>query len=192
MEIVNKLKKTNSYQVYYINSKNQNCMSPCFSFIANRDYYGINENLIIDLNKFSEIIDLKHVNKIIELINKITICELTKENKIYYKIIDFEKPYYYNKNLVLLNFLRLIWYNPYEFMYNDEEFFNNLYIEHEDPMYILTTANQKACDKYIKSYNISHSNGCFKPNVKTLKDFNNFKFTEDASKYETIEFIQSK
>jgi hypothetical protein len=117
--------------VYHLQNKKliQNNNQACWNGLNMKIYIDENyNNIILDdktkdyiyIDKYieKEITD-KQRKRIIYLINKITPCKFTKiDDKIYiqYKLL---KNYY--SNLLLLNFIRILWYQNQSF--NNEQFF---------------------------------------------------------------------
>jgi len=117
--------------IYHLQDKKliQNSNDACWAGLNRKTYTDINyETIILDtetkdyiyIDKYieKEITD-KQRKRIISLINKITPCEfVTINDKVYiqYKLLDN-----HYSNLLLLNFIRILWYKNGSF--NNEQFF---------------------------------------------------------------------
>lgn len=94
----------------------QNSNNACWAGLNKSKYLG--ENIYIDKYIEPEITDNQR-KRIVYLINKITPCKFTKiDSKIYiqYKLLNN-----HYSNLLLLNFIRILWYKNGSF--NNEQFF---------------------------------------------------------------------
>jgi hypothetical protein len=108
-----------SCYIYHLNKNNnlvENSNNACWAGLNKSQY--LNTYIYIDKYIESEITD-KQRKRIVYLINKITFCKFTTiKGKIYiqYKLL---KNHY--SNLLLLNFIRILWYKNETF--NNEQFF---------------------------------------------------------------------
>jgi len=110
---------------------------------------GLNK-IDIFIYDFDEPTTNQYQDLLVRIINEITPCEIvTINNKIYIKFRTLEA---YENSLVLLHFIRNLWYEPGTHTGYSLKFFR--YLEEidkeckkKDPLVKLTEANKKACDK---------------------------------------------
>ncbi len=135
----------------------------------------------------------EHIYNFIKLINEITPCEIVKINEIKYIQIDLLDTY--DQSLIVLNFIRNLWYNPtnqFGSIINEDSyctaFFKNCFTkEYEEPLSQLTYANKIACEvsKVNGAYGHSNINHHFKLKIKTLEELLAYKGQS------TIEFLST-
>lgn len=137
----------------------------------------------IYIKDFERVETLPYLDLLISIINEITPCEIMEANKT--KYIKFKLLKTYNQSLVLLNFIRNLWYCPKPYYGKTEPgfgytvtFFETLKAsKKEDPLERLTEANNAACKEIKSSSSFGHSNvhpyGSLK--VKKTKDLLAFK-----------------
>ena len=108
------------YECYIYHLKNkklvQNGNNACWAGLNKTQY--LNKNIYIDKYIELEITD-KQRNRIVYLINKITPCKFVTIKKV--KYIQFKLLNNHYSNLLLLNFIRILWYKNKSF--NNEQFF---------------------------------------------------------------------
>jgi hypothetical protein len=76
----------------------------------------------------------KDIKRVVHLINKITPCKLVKIKKKQY--IKYRKVGYYYSDLLLLNIIRMLWYQPKRF--NMEEYYKSIHDRFKgDPLIFL-------------------------------------------------------
>lgn len=128
------------------------------------------------------------LNKVIELVNKITPCKIIKKtvsveeishDNAYFKpyldkellLLKFDLLKTYDQNLILLNFIRNYWYSPKDdYSKNFFELLNNKeFCKFRDPLKILTNANKEACrlNSVMNSYGHSNTQPHDRLKVKT-------------------------
>lgn len=100
----------------------------CWYGLKNESYYDSNNNYAQIDSKNQHFIFIKDfkepevsdesINRIIQLINNITTCEIVTIDNI--KYIKYKLLGTYAQNLLLLNFIRMLWYKPSTF--NHENF----------------------------------------------------------------------
>lgn len=109
-----------------------------------------------------------HIDRLVKIVNEITPCEIiTINKKRYIKVKMLET---YDQSLVVLNFIRNLWYEPIPFAIGSKEYeakvglYTDTFFEilkksrFKDPLKRLTKANKVACEKAgAKSY-YGHSN----------------------------------
>ena len=105
------------YKYHLINKELvTNSNTACWAGLNKSEYLG--KDIYIDKYIEPEITD-KQRKRIVYLINKITPCKFEKiDNKIYIKYKLLKNHY---SNLLLLNFIRILWYTNLSF--NNEQFF---------------------------------------------------------------------
>ncbi len=95
----------------YIPNGNQACWAGIGSFYK---YFGLihktNEENTIYINNFRLKETKKYIPLLIKYINKITPCSLETINNVEY--IKFQLLGTYDQSLILLNFIRNLWYSP--------------------------------------------------------------------------------
>lgn len=164
----------------------------CFAGV--RDIIAKKKNNFIYIDDFDCKETRKYQPLLLGLIHKVTFCkikEVSNRQYIKYRLItDFSLPapehVYYLKNLILLNFIRNLWHEP--FKNYATQFFTKLeeLKDIADPIQRLTTANKFACEKYStiyhnglsgQIYGQGHSNvyAAKHLKIKTLKEFKKFK-----------------
>lgn len=126
----------------------------------------------IYIDNFTELETIEYQDLIVSIINEITECQF--HQRLFKRYIKFRLLETYDQSLVLLNFIRNLWYEP-KIGYS-KIFFEKLKIaEHKDPLQRLTWANKEACHETI--YPPGHSN--YFPRsmlaIKTKEDLFNFK-----------------
>lgn len=104
--------------VYHLKNKTlvQNSNKACWAGLKNPKYF--DTNVYIDKFIEPEITD-KQRKRIVYLINKITSCKFTTIKKV--KYIQYKLLNNHYSNLLLLNFIRILWYKNESF--NNEKFF---------------------------------------------------------------------
>jgi hypothetical protein len=135
---------------------------------VNKEYKGI-----IFIKEFRcKDVDESIVNRMIYLINKITPCKLVKiEEKEFIRIKVFER---YSQNLVILNFIRMLWYKNGGF--NHEKFFEDIFedIRYRDPLlFLMECVKKNVQEKRYYDYG-NHSliyAGIIPKSKKYLKDY---------------------
>lgn len=127
----------------------------------------------------------KYILLLIKLINEITPCEIIEIEKTEY--IKFCLLKTYDQSLILLNFIRNLWYSPSDYYSSSDKkpyfisFFEYLQKEKdEDPLVKLTSANKKACTDYNYKGQLGHSN-CMKGSMLKIKTVTNLKKFRNAS-----------
>lgn len=161
--------------IYYafINKKfTQNGNTACWAGI--RSYLHNKGPKYIYITQYDEKETKEYQKLLVSLINKITPCVfLKRQNVIYIKYQLLEN--HYNRNLVLLNFIRNLWDNPL-FPYNEnytKKFFESVKkSKKKDPLEILTEANMIACEG-TKILHADHSNAAKNTKIKTSEDLLN-------------------
>lgn len=141
------------------------CWAPLKSAIAPQIY-------IDPINKLTS----SH-KKMIKLINKITPCKIVKTEIDYLpyviKYTFYKTTCRYHANLLLLNFIRNIWWQ--QSGVNNELFFKYIeehYNDDEDPLKILTMANNESYT--TKNIFNDHSNCFANSKIKTVDDFKTY------------------
>lgn len=175
----------------YIPNGNQACWAGIGSFYK---YFGLihktNEENTIYINNFRLKETKKYIPLLIKYINKITPCSLETINNVEY--IKFQLLGTYDQSLILLNFIRNLWYSPdvtYDY-YNgkkefgtDKKFYFNYFFEnlkkskYREAFKRLTYANKRASE-LIKCYSsLGHSNlgNGEKLKVKTIPELLEYK-----------------
>lgn len=141
-----------TYACYLYTMKNDKLTdttsTACFACVSHH----LGKDLYID--RYTEDETKDYIDLIVKTINGVTLCELvTINNKDYIRI---ELLNGYNQNLILLNFIRNLWHEP--FAGYSLNFFKALEKEQDkDALVRLTTANKKALE--IKEYNNNYSPG---------------------------------
>lgn len=171
-------------------SLNKNVSTACWAVLSRyydrEDKFGIKdidkqEEDIIYISNFRRTQTEKDIPLLIQLINEISPCELVTINNIEY--IKFQLLKTYDQSLILLNFIRNLWFDPSrEFRSSYApyyiEFFKELNnINEKDPLVRLTLANKNACTTLNFPYCAGHSN-TGKPHelvVKTTQSLLNYK-----------------
>ena len=171
-------------------SLNKNISTACWAVL--RRYYDREDKFdikdidkqeedIIYISNFRRTQTEKDIPLLIQLINEISPCELVTINNIEY--IKFQLLKTYDQSLILLNFIRNLWFDPSrEFRSSYApyyiEFFKELNnINEKDPLARLTLANKNACTTLNFPYGAGHSN-IGKPHelvVKTTQSLLNYK-----------------
>jgi len=137
--------------------------------------YWSNETIYI--SRFTESRTKKYIPILVDLINKITPCELVIVNDVEYIKIKLLSTY--DQSLILLNFIRYLWNEPayfdidlfFEFIEKDETM--------EEPLEKLMLANILACSR-MNGYTGDHSNTVMpaKGAIKNTKQLLEFKGKE--------------
>ncbi len=124
----------------------------------------------IYITNYEESETKKYQKLLVGIINEITSCTfLKRENVVYikYKLLKND----YNRNLILLNFIRNLWDNP---LYSAGKDYTKTFFEalenskKKDPLERLTEANMIAC-KYYPMMGSDHSNAAKNVKVKSTK-----------------------
>lgn len=162
-----------------------------------------NQSIYIDF--FRDKITEKYVDLLIGIINKITSCKIIKEVEVTYPVVENRTRYHqwqrdeqfttekreviefkclgtYDRNLIVLNFIRYLWNKPEDF--DTELFFASLEkSKHREPLRKLLYCNKVACSRV--KYGGNHSNAYNKKvlKIKGVKQFNTEGF------YNTREFL---
>lgn len=104
--------------IYHLKNKKlvQNSNQACWAGLNKSNYLG--KDIYIDKYIEPEITD-KQRKRIVYLLNKITPCKFTTIKKVKYIQFKLLKNHY--SNLLLLNFIRILWYHNHCF--NNEQFF---------------------------------------------------------------------
>lgn len=151
----------------------------CFAPLNN-----VKENEIVGIYKVNQKETSQYIELIVQLINKITDCKYDAENDcIEYKMLKG-----FNRNLILLNFIRYLWFSPLNneastvFFKKLSDLFNNTNIN--DPLVLLTIANRYTakvigyvetpthCNYYHYSYlQIRKTNELLNCNFNSTKQF---------------------
>lgn len=169
----------NSFQCYYYRKLEkkeakaagqefqQNGNNACWAGIRSWMPPNSDKYEILYVDKFKHKATEKYVELLVNTINEITPCGVTKDGKY----ITFELFGTYDQSLVMLNFLRNLWF---EYMPGyAKSFFECLEgLEEGDALERLTTANIKACTDVKMVYQGNHCN-CHaygKLKVKSIKD----------------------
>tara|TARA_R110002124_G_scaffold281430_1_gene455660 strand:+ start:12076 stop:12687 length:612 start_codon:yes stop_codon:yes gene_type:complete len=176
------------YNCYYYKKVDNifiiNHNSACWAGITSVNDWGIKEGkdipdvIYIDIScsgcsKF-HILNIDKVEKLCYILNKITECNLIQiqeKNNDYYIMYKYAFNKHYNKNLLLLNFVRLIWDNDTGL--DKEQFFNKLLdYNEEDPFLFLTTCIKDNLLSPKPRYNSYFNHSCVGEVIpKTLKEF---------------------
>lgn len=173
--------RVNSYYGIDDNTLKENTNTSCFAGIMN-----IPKENYIYIKDFECEETQKYIPLIIELINKITPCSIVTINRI--KYIKFKLLETYDQSLILLNFLRLLWYDPKE-VYGKSSFSLSFFrylskSRYKDPFKRLTKANKIANEEQSYRYHIKGHSNCFGRNafgesykflILETKDLLNFK-----------------
>ncbi len=168
------------FQCHYYHLQNDDTLiandnSACFAGV--REYHSASkrENLkeknVIYIDQFTHLKTSKYIKLLVGIINEITPCKVVTIKKK--KYIKFQLLATYDQSLVLLNFIRNLWYNPVQ-MYGKEEgvyykeFFRELETsKEEDALAKLTSANKEAC-RIAKLGSSGHCN-CHSYNLLKIK-----------------------
>lgn len=105
--------------IYHLQKNNkliENSNNACWAGLNNSQYLG--KDIYIDKYIEPEITD-KQRRRIVYLLNKITLCKFTTIENV--KYIQFKLLNNHYSNLLLLNFIRILWYKNGSF--NNEQFF---------------------------------------------------------------------
>lgn len=104
--------------IYHLNDSKliKNSNNACWAGLKYTKYY--NTDIYIDKYIEPEITD-KQRKRIVYLLNKITLCKFTTIKNV--KYIQFKLLNNHYSNLLLLNFIRILWYKNKSF--NNEQFF---------------------------------------------------------------------
>lgn len=185
------MKKMRGYNCFFTDN-------PDFDTISNKICWGdikynngCKQEKEIYISDFTYDATKKYVKTLVDVINKITPCELVIQNDVQY--IKFKLLKNYDSSLILLSFIRTLWYNPIPVKYLEEvteenklsyieTFFNSLkelQNKIEDSMELLLTAHKKALEpiKIPNNYNDIHSNvyASERIQIKSTKDLLNYK-----------------
>lgn len=113
--------------------------------IDNKDYIFIDEFKEKDQST-------KNINRIILLINKIVPCSKVRINgKVYIKYKLLENHY---SNLLLLNFIRMLWYKTHDKVFNHDQFFIDIFqnIRNKEPLIFLMTCLRNNVINQVDDY----------------------------------------
>lgn len=139
----------------------------------------------IFLSRFRHKETEKYIPKLISIINEITPCKLVEIENVEY--ISFKMFNNYDRSLILLSFIRNLWWKQPGFDY--KVFFD--YIsnnEYKDPMELLTEANKEACsDLMFNDHSNCHNKRDLK--VKTVKQLKKAFKENEASLINTKTFL---
>jgi hypothetical protein len=139
--------------------------TPSFHFNARKNFL---KDDTIFIKRFKEPeISFKEIKLLCKLIDEITPCKLDyKHRRIKYTMVDLG----YNNNLILLNFIRYCWYEPYKGF--SKLFFETLENNTGDAMQRLTHANKVASEIYHGStFSPGHSNVHKNLKIRTNAEF---------------------
>lgn len=186
------LKEVNSkdYTTKYYSLVNDklvpNTNTSCWAGI--RIYNFRQESIDIYIEDYEYEETIKYIPLLIKTINKITPCEIvTIDDRSY---IKFRLLNTYDKSLLLLNWIRLLWYSPYCSLYKKDattsiNFFESLKKRRDRDYFVrLIKANIDCQKDILEVYSNGHSNVVInsdirkKLKIKTSEDFNNF--TDDS------------
>lgn len=107
----------------------------------------------------------EYIDDFLKIINEITECCIVKIDNIEH--IKFKLLKTYDQNLILLNFIRNLWYSQFD-KYS-ESFFENLFkSKYEDPLQKLLDAHKIACVPMEHSWR-DHSNCVKSENIQIKK-----------------------
>lgn len=145
----------------------QTCESDNDSTIVDKDLY---ESTIIYIDRWNEGNQVTNKNciRIVNLINNITECKfITINNKKYikYKLLD-----HYSSDLVLLNIIRMLWYEPGYF--NIEQYYKDIHKrkpKDKDSLefiYECVKDNVRTVKKSANSYEQYDNHSCINLNIK--------------------------
>lgn len=141
-----------------------------------KDYNTFPKCIYIDyLCHGSNVIEKKYINKIVNILNKITNCRIVKINARHYISYRLINNNTYGANLLLLNIIRMIWYKPNKLHY--DTYWNNIlkYDNKEDPLKFILKCIKLNIDK--NNSNGAYGNhSCVYSNIK-------LKTKEDLYKY---------
>lgn len=116
----------------------------------------------------------KYIPILINNINKITECELVTLNNI--KYIKYKLLSTYDQNLILLNFIRNLWYSKVSCNHDHIGFFEELKkSRYKDALMRLTKANIKACKTYKTYQDHNNCTDGHKLKLKTTKQLLDYK-----------------
>lgn len=113
---------------------------------------------ILYIDEFKGYVTNEQINQLIYIINKITPCRIIKykdKEYIAIRLINNHKDWY-NNNLIILNWIRCLWYKPY--IADFEKFYKLIfdYTDNMDPLYFLMDCNRQCLKE--SSYGFNHSN----------------------------------
>lgn len=181
------MKKMRGFNCYFTDNPDFNEISSkiCWGNIKYNN--GCKEEREIYISNFTYDVTKKYVKTLVDIINKITPCKLVIQNDV--QCIKFKLLKNYDSSLLLLSFIRTLWYNPLPIQYlekkdTDEDkliyiktFFNllkELQNKIDDSMELLLTAHKKALEsiKIPNDYSDVHSNiyASEKIQIKSTKD----------------------
>lgn len=165
-----------------------------FKFVTSACWQGLNylnpevKDIFIHQYKYPQ--TEKYVPLIVKTVNQITPCNIVsiyskKEDKMQ-EYIHYKRLGIYNKDLLILNFIRNLWYVLKYDIYGKLDTnvlvpYNVLFFEYlknselKDPMEKLTEANVKAISNFteqqILSYKHGHSNFYYNSKIRSLDEF---------------------
>lgn len=164
-----KIFKKDEKGILKINS-NQNCYAGIKQYISDLNK---GKEVYIYIKDFRDKLTEKYIPLLTKTISKITFCKLVKRDGTEY--IKFKLLKNYDSSLILLSFVRNLWYSPGAYYGNtdknvySQEFFKELAIsEYTDPFEMLTSANKVACQK-AKLTSLGHSNCHPHASLKIIK-----------------------
>jgi len=104
----------------------------------------------------------KDVKRIVHLINKITNCELVKIKKKQY--IKYKMLKHYSSDLLLLNIIRMLWYEPK--LFNITEYYKSIHDRFKgDPLIFLIERIKKQVDESQKDGYHYGDHSCIYKNI---------------------------
>lgn len=161
--------------IYHLNGKNElikNSNTVCYAGIR---HYTPKTEIYIEQYEEPEI-TLVERKRLIKLVNKITPCSfVTIDNR---NFIKFQMLHSYDSSLVVLNFIRNLWYPgaAHDKGYDNKLFFEKLKDKtYKDPLSKICYANKLACEKafYSQGHSNIHRGASLKiKTVEELKKYN--------------------
>lgn len=148
---------------YLVEGKLQSCKNnACWAELSGKPVGDIY------IDEYEGYVSEEHKNVLIETINKITpFKEVMVQGK---KLLEYRLLKTYDQNLVLLNFVRLLWHSPYanevtgkssattRSEYSTMLFQELLNLQKMDPLEALTSANKKVLEALGSVRSVGHSN----------------------------------
>jgi len=167
---------------YYMTSNKElvkNSNSACWAGINNTPYIKkgkvIKNTIYIERFENEVIVNNKHIVRLVNLINNITPCKIVSIKKV--KYIKFKLLGTYDQNLIVLNFIRQLWYECFT-LFDSISFFDELKKtkrkKEVDSLYFIMSIFKKHVIWDKESYTSGHSN--FIKGIKPKK-------TSDLLKY---------
>lgn len=170
----------------------RNTNTACFAGLKQYFYIERKDQETIYISNFKEKETEIYVDLIVEVMNKITPCEVVKIEDVEY--IKFKLLDGYDRSLVLLNFIRNLWYGIGDYYAKNKSQYNIKFFEvlktskkYKEPLKRLTYANIEAC-KYVNVRSMGHSNTHV---YSTLKIKNTKQLLKDDVK-STSEFLNKE